>query len=215
MKTKLSAKDIFNTNRQIVDLGNSFEAQFLLMPYSADFYNAGEQWNYDVYDINGKRFLYGDRTPDPRKKNYSTEVMKKCAREARNLDHTDKEYRSKHERLMEIFCDSIDRGIHDPAPVTSFANFKRQLSEQKEMFPDKSLTQIGKELLDEIPYGKKTEEIKGKINVGLMKVMEKYKGLMSRARPGMKMEACLKLVCVEQSKKNAREKKMEAPGRSM
>ncbi len=202
MKVQISKRDVFNTTRKIVDLGNSFEAQFLLHPYQADFYNAGEQWNYDVYDINGKRFLYGDRTPDPWHKNYSTEIMKKYAGEARKLDVTDKEYRAKHDRLMELFCESIDRGIHDPAPVTSFANFKRQLSEQHDMFPNKSLSQIGKELLEEVPYGKKSGEIKEKINAGLKKLMEKNAGMMSRAREGKEMDAVLFLAVVEHNKKN-------------
>lgn len=59
----------------MVDLGHIFEAQFLLKYYERVGYNAGEQWNYDIYDINGKRFLYGDRTPDL-KNNYSTEILK-------------------------------------------------------------------------------------------------------------------------------------------
>ena len=216
MTPRYTRQDVFRTTYEMVDLGHIFEAQFLLKYYERVGYNAGEQWNYDIYDINGKRFLYGDRTPDL-KNNYSTEILKKCGREAQKLSWTDPDYQKKADKLMQEFCDSIDKGIHDPSPVTSFANFRRQLVEQKKMFPQKSLTDIAKELYNEIPY-KKKDEVKVSIDAGFHKIMEKYAGLMSKAKPGMEMEACLKQVEIEgkhllKNKENKRQK--EEPGRSM
>lgn len=169
MKLHIKLKDVFNTPNTVVDMGNSFEFQFLVSQLSPQFYNAGIYgWNYDVYDFKGFRFLYGDRTPMRGRQNWSTKVLRPLARASRAISFSDENWTQRKDECLEKFCESIRKGIHDPEPVTSYGNFKRQLVEQKGMFPEESLVSIAKELLDEIPY-KKRSEVEAKIRAGFAK----------------------------------------------
>lgn len=169
MKTHIAAKNVFNTIYTVVDMGNSFDFQFLANHISPQFYNAGTfGWNYDVYDFKGFRFLHGDRTPMKGRQNWSTKALKSMARVSRGISYADEDWKERKDACLEKFCDSIRRGIRDPEPVTSYGNFKRQLVEQKGMFPDESFASIAKELLDNIPYKRKAE-VEGKIREGLLK----------------------------------------------
>lgn len=218
MKTEMKSKDVFNTTNIVVDLGQSVEAQNLLSGFSPDYYNAGYLGhNFDIYDINGIRFLLGGRTPDPwqyKRTTYSTEILKKCSKEMYSLDSTARDYQEKKLRIMEVFCNSIERGIHDPKPVTSWPNFKRQLAEQKAMFPNKTLTLIGKELLEEVPSGKNSGEIKERICDGIQKVIDAHPELGVPGQPERKMEGALRIIHDEQAKKNERDHRLtKEPGR--
>lgn len=169
MKRHIKPKDIFNTPNTVVDMGNSFEFQFLVSQLSPQFYNAGTcGWNYDVYDFKGFRFLYGDRTPMGGRQNWSAKVLRPLARESRAISISDENWTQRKDECLEKFCESIRKGIHDPEPVTSYRNFKRQLVEQKKMFPEESFASIAKELLGNVPY-KRKKEVEGKIREGLLK----------------------------------------------
>ncbi len=220
MKPEFSTSDVFRTNNTIVSLHNRLEGYKLLAPFKPDGYNSGKYgWNYDIYDINGVRFLLGDREPDMPYK-YSTVLLNKYASEMDALDReitaSDyKKYREAAEKIIEQFCTSIKKGIHDPAPVTSFSNFKKQLVEQHDMWPEKSYCQISKELLDEVPYSTKTESIKNKINKGIKKEYERVSELQSEsASENVKIEFALKVITAKQRKLNHNKEQTQKNTRS-
>ena len=104
---------------------------------------------------------------------------------------------------------SNKKGIRDPAPVTSFANFKKQLVEQQDMWPEKSLLAIAKELLDSVPLSKK-KEVKEKINNGIKKEYEKVSGLQSEsASENVKMEFALKVIAAKQRELNQKKEQSQ------
>ncbi len=164
MDRQLTRTEVFQTANKIIALGHNFEAQFLLQPYKRTGFTAGNfGWNYDVYDINGIRFLYGDREPDGYDK-FSTPLLKELGTKARNLGN---DYDG-IKKLMDEFCDSIDRGIKDPDVIKSVAGFKRELVDQKKQNPDKTLIQIAKELGSYY----QNSEVKNKVNDFLKKTIQ-------------------------------------------
>ena len=215
MTPEFSTSDVFRTNNIIVSLHNRFEGYKLLAPFERDGYNSGRfGWNYDIYDINGIRFLLGDREPDMLY-NYSTVLLNKYAMEIDALDHGDyNKYKDAAGKILKQFCDSIKKGIHDPAPVTSFANFNKQLVEQQDMWPEKSLLALAKELLDSVPLSKE-KEVKEKINNGIKKEYEKVSGLQSEsASENVKMEFALKVITAKQRELNQKKEQNQENTRS-
>lgn len=201
MKLHIKPKDVFNTPNTVVDMGNPFEFQFLVSQLSPQFYNAGTYgWNYDVYDFKGFRFLYGDRTPTGGRQNWSTKILRSLARASRAISFSDENWTQRKDECLEKFCESIRKGIHDPEPVTSYGNFKRQLVEQKGMFPEESFASIAKELLDNVPY-KRKKEVEGKIRAGLLKDAS-FEGLSEASfapTPSLSLESALEAVAKKET----------------
>ncbi len=214
MKRHINPKDVFNTLNTVVDMGNSFEFQFLVSQLSPQFYNAGTfGWNYDVYDFKGFRFLYGDRTPMGGRQNWSTKILRSLARASRAISFAEENYEKKKDECLEKFCESIRKGIHDPAPVTSYGNFKRQLVEQKGMFPEESFASIAKELLGCVPY-KRKKEVEGKIREGLLKDAS-FDGLSEASfvpGPSVSLERALEAVAKKEKARAGKAAAREAEG---
>ena len=174
---KFTKSDVYRTNRQVIKVGMSFESQFLFQAYTREGWNEGVQWNYDIYDIGGKRFLWGNVEPD--RHIFSTKILEEIglkARETSNIINAEERQEAVN-KLLKEFCDSIDKGIHDPSPITSFNSFAKNLSEQHDFFPEKSLIEISKELLEKhIHYNwNKPEEkqaVKDKISLKMKKYMD-------------------------------------------
>lgn len=134
MTPRMTKSDAMNLNDKVIDLSPFFEAQYLLKFADRVGYNAGNLgWNYDVYDVNGITILYGDRTPDFRERNFSSEILKKLASQAENLRFTTPEYQKKGESLLKEFTDSVHAGIKDPSPIKNWNQFKKQLIAQVDM----------------------------------------------------------------------------------
>ena len=176
MTPKFSKSDAYRTTNKIVGICNEEWIQFLLKDETRDGeYEGRNYWDcFDIYDVNGIRFHIGNGASQTN--NYSSEILSKLGKEAQSIGRWTDEDIKKRKELLKQFCTSIEKGIHDPAPVTTFGNFKKQLVEQHNMWPEKSFCQISKELLEYIPNlypYTRTEEIKNKINDGLKKELEK------------------------------------------
>ena len=142
MSREMNTSEVFRTTSKIIALRNNCEAQFLFKPYERTGYTAGKYgWNYDVYDINGIRFLWGDREPDGYD-NFSAKILNKLGNQARALGN---DYDG-IKKLMDEFCESIEHGIKDPHEIKSVVGFKKELVDQKRQNPDKPLIQVAKEL---------------------------------------------------------------------
>ncbi len=177
MTPKFSKSDAYRTANKIVGICNIDRIQFLLMGVPQDgWYEGRNYWNcFDIYDVNGIRFHIGNGATETN--NYSSTLLTKLGNEAQKLSGWDDATKKKRAELLKEFTDSIEKGIHDPSPVTSFANFKRQLVEQKDMWPNKDIREVAKELFDEIPYSWTDEaktELNTKINNGVEKIINKY-----------------------------------------
>lgn len=179
MSVKITKSEAYNLNNTTICLGNSFEGQFLVNWLTPKFYNAGTQWNFDVYEYKDTTLIYGNEFPS---KNFSSKIMKECANEMRNVKCiSGEEDKAKREEILDKFIDSVNRGIHDPSQILNFNQYKKNLYEQHQMFPEKSLLEIGKELTDYIPnivptkggwaWGK--SDAKQKVTDGLQKYIEK------------------------------------------
>ncbi len=165
MDKQLNTSEVVKTSNKIIALNNNFEAQFLLAPYERTGYTAGVYgWNYDVYDINGIRFLRGDREPNGYD-NFSTKILNKLGNQARALGN---DYDG-IKKLMDEFCESIARGITDPHEIKSIAGFKKELVDQKRQHPNKPLILIAGELNSYY----QNREVRDKVNDFLKKTIEK------------------------------------------
>ena len=165
MNREMNTSEIFGTASKIIALQHNCDAQFLLKPYERTGYTAGKYgWNYDVYDINGIRFLWGDREPDGYD-NFSKKNLTKLGNQARALGN---DYDG-IKKLMDEFCDSIDRGITDPHEIKSIAGFKKELVGQKSQHPNKPLILIAGELNSYY----QNREVRDKVNDFLKKTIEK------------------------------------------
>ena len=182
MNREMNTSEIFGTASKIIALQHNCDAQFLLKPYERTGYTTGKYgWNYDVYDINGIRFLWGDREPNGYD-NFSTKILNKLGNQARALGN---DYNG-IKKLMDEFCDSIEHGITDPHVIKSVAGFKKELVDQKKQTPDKPLIQIAKELNDYY----QNHEVRDKVNdflkssiekTGLSKTEKTQEGQISKA----------------------------------
>lgn len=172
MTPKFSKEDAYRTNYPIIKLPEG-AAQALFKDFPRDGYYEGQNyWNcYDIYDINGIRFFSGNFGYD--EKTYSYKLLKKLEDDIRK-NHTsfskeDIEYRK---AKMEEFCESIKKGIHDPAPVKSYPSFIKNLSEQKNMNPEIKTSEIAASLCNEYIHSS-TEEGKKQIQEKIQKELKK------------------------------------------
>ena len=213
MTPKFSKSDVFRTNNKIVGLAGGFaefHSQFLLQGEErTGTYEGRSYFNcYDIYDVNGIRFLVGNGAPDTH--NYSKQVLKELGTRAKELTGWTQEAINERKRLLGKFCDSIKNGIRDPEPVTSFGYFKKQLVEQKKMWPDKSYCEISKELLEETSE----ESIKEKINAGIKKVYDRMTSLQKKDTPEeKKMEFTLQTIAVVEKGRQEEKEKNQNPER--
>lgn len=181
MKVKITKSEAYNLNNTTICLGNSYEGQFLVNWLTPQFYNAGVQWNFDVYDYKGTTLIYGNEFPS---KNFSSRIMKEAANEMRTLRSLTweswEEERVKREEILDKFIDSVKQGIHAPSQILNFNQYKKNLYEQHQMFPEKSLLEIGKELTEYIPdricvkNSWRKVDAKEKVNEGLSKYTQKF-----------------------------------------
>ncbi len=168
MSREMNTSEVFRTSNKIIALQHNCDAQFLLRPYERTGYTTGRYgWNYDVYDINGIRFLWGDREPEGWD-NFSTKILNKLGNQARALGN---DYDG-IKKLMGEFCDSIERGITDPHVIKSVIGFKKELVDQKRQNPDKPLIQVAKELNGYY----QNWQVRDKVNDFLKKTIEKTGG---------------------------------------
>lgn len=194
MSYKFTKSEVYRTNYQVIKIGQPFEAQYLFREYQREGWNEGIQWNYDIYDINGKRFLVGNVEPDTHI--FSMKKLKELGLAARNASNIEGDYSGEKRReainkLMEDFCSSIDKGIHDPSKITAYPTFIKNLSEQKEMFPEKSFETIADELYNNSIDGntkEKREEVQAKIDAELKKLCLKYSNAMRKIPDNQKKE---------------------------
>lgn len=164
MTPRWTTKEAKDLNNRIVDVSFSDQIQHLLKFFNRVGYNAGPLgWNYDIYNENNVTIVYGDRVPDSIKYNCSREIVAKVSDVAKNLSWSNDD-KLKAVKLMKEFTDSIHAGIHDPTPINNFTQFKKQLVEQKDMWPEKSFVEIGKILNSAI-----TKNGKEPVNTGLGK----------------------------------------------
>ena len=216
---KMNKEDVYRTNNKIVKLGNCFEAQFLFKDYNkTGSYEGQNYWNcYDVYDINGIRFLYGNGiTTDETK--FSMKLLKDTAIKMSNIWSFKKEDIELRKMLMDNLCDSIHKGIHDPAIIKSFTGFKKELASQKQMYPHKTLTEIAGELVNYFDSNNLTK-VTDEVNNGINKIITSFTGTLSKEDFGVKLESALNIIYEkelkkEQTKKISNEKKLELPSRS-
>lgn len=170
MTPKFSKQDAYRTSDTIVGICNENYIQHLLRGTDRTAeYEGVNYWNcFDIYDIDGIRFHVGNGANQT--KNYSSELLKNLGEQARELHGWDELSVNKRKELLKEFCDSIHKGIHDPSPINNFTQFKKQLVEQKDMWPEKSWTEIGKLLNDCV-----TNKGKEPVNTGLGKAMMESK----------------------------------------
>lgn len=169
MTPKFSKQDAYRTSKTIVGLAGSpyeFYAQFLFKGEDrVGEYEGQNYWNcFDIYDVNDIRFHIGNGAKNT--KNFSYNVLKELGEKAEKLHGWSNEDIIQRKELLKEFCDSIHKGIHDPSPINNFTQFKKQLVEQKDMWPEKSWTEIGKLLNDCV-----TNKGKEAVNAGLGKAM--------------------------------------------
>lgn len=177
MTPNFSKSDAYRTANKIVGICNEDRIQFLLMGVSKDgWYEGRNYWNcYDIYDVNGIRFHIGNGASETN--NYSKKLLTKLGNEAQKLHGWDDATKKKRAELLKEFTDSIEKGIRDPSPVTSLQNFKKQLVEQKDMWPNKDIREVAKELFNEIPSDWTEEsklDLNYKINNSLEKTIKKH-----------------------------------------
>lgn len=180
MTPKFSKADAFRTTDKIVSLGNSYESQYVIRGLEKiGEYEGVNYWNcFDIYEANGIRFFQGEGCPQLSESFNS--IVKLCGKEIDNKCRGwSEEDVQKRKGLIEALCNNIKAGRHDPSKVTSFGNFKKQLVEQKKLWPDKSFISISKELLAHVPLlypYTRTEEIKDKINSGINAEINRLSG---------------------------------------
>ena len=217
MTPKFSKSDVVRTSYKTVSLCNSEWAQFILkdVPITGE-YEGKNYWNcFDIYDYGEKgiRFLVGNGAPYYETNKYSSDLLQHYGLEIRNnYNGTSKEEKAKRKELLDAFCDSINNGIHDPLPVTSFANFKKQLVEQKKMWPDKSYCSISQRLLNSVS----NKEIKTKINEGIKAVYDKVTPMQQKnTSEEEKIEFTLKIIASEQRIMNLKKEQKNNYDRSI
>lgn len=154
MTYKFSKSDVYRTTDTIVSLGNIYEAQYLIRGMNKiGEYEGQNYWNcFDIYEYNGIRFLHGEGVSVS--DNFSHKIMKETGINIDKAYYTcssTDEYRSKIKELLDTFCNSINKGIHDPSPILNFNQYKKNLYEQHNFYPEKPLLQIAQELNKYIP----------------------------------------------------------------
>lgn len=180
---RLRRKDVENMNPSVIDVG--YHAQTLLRSFEpvgyvhSDFYG----FSYYVYDING--FTVIDKNGDSFKNEarISYDVLDNLEKKAEQLatnnaygnytDEVARKEKSDMQALFTQFTDSVKQGIHDPSQILTFADYKRELIDQKKQHPEKDLISISSMLFKDYLR----PEAKEKINAALGKKMEKYKSL--------------------------------------
>lgn len=207
MTPKFSKSDVFRTTHKTVSLCNSEWAQYILkdIPLSGEYCGTNYWNNIEVYDYAEKdiRFLVGNGAPYYETDKYCSSILKQYGEEIKKyFSGWTKEDKAKRKELLDAFCDSINNGIHDPLAVTSFGNFKKQLVEQKAMWPEKSYCCIAKELMDAVPNlypHSRTEEIRNKINSGIKALYDKVTTMQkSDTSKEKKMEFTLNIIASKQ-----------------
>lgn len=201
MVVKFSRSDVGRTNDIIVSLGNSYLGQFIV----GDLVKTGEYegenyWNcFDIYDYNGIRFLYGNGKP--MSDNFSHRLFKKTAVELRAVSGWSKEDIEKRKNILDAFCTTIRKGIHDPSPVNSFRSFKKNLIEQHSFFPDMNLADVAKLSLS-ATLVKDYDRITAYINNCLSNLIKKHPEQFKNLDENSKYNASLEYIIEEDRAKN-------------
>ena len=208
------------TNKIVVEIPETFESQFLFNHLNKIGSYEGQNYynSFDVYEVGNVRFLYGNFPRD--NKAFSSKLLKEVGLKSRdiwnNAFHNDI-YISSETRVNEIkklaedFATSIEKGIHDPGPIKSFVSYKRNLCEQKDFFPDKSLLKIASELIEEIE-GENSVEIKNKINEGLNKIISSLSKDMNQQPYDIQLNVALNEI-YNNEKLKQKNKNIEVKGR--
>lgn len=188
MKIEMTKSDVESEFSKVVVLHGGQQKFINLLkravePYG---YNAGVYgWNYDVYKINGIGFAEGYRIPNFRNEaRYSQEIMDNAVEKAEEVVKNNRKpenipsYNYEKEKsevldALKVFTDSVRQGIHDPSVIRTFADYKRELVDQKKQHPHEDILTAAKRL-DSHFYD---EEARKKINGELKKQMENYEAV--------------------------------------
>lgn len=217
MATKFSKADVYRTNNIVVSLCNSEYAQDIVKCFDRiGEYEGQNYWNcFDIYDIDGIRFLVGNGAPYYQTNKYNRELLKQTSKEIRNINSWTENNIQKQKELVYKFCDSIKKGIHDPSVINSFQSYKKNLCEQIDFFPDKPLLKVASELTNYINIKNETE-IKQKINDGINKVISTLDKNILQQPYDIQLDAALKKIYTNEKtrQQNKNTKEREKHGRN-
>ncbi len=130
-------------------------------------YEGANYWNcFDIYEANGIRFFYGNGVSETN--NFSTELLNKYGKQINEIDGWTEEAINKRKEIVKQFCESIKKGIHDPSPIKNWSQFKKNLVQQMDFFPDKTAFDVAKELTDNWVVKEAKDEINSKLKVAML-----------------------------------------------
>lgn len=188
MKIEMTKSDVEDEFSKVVVLHGGQQKFINLLkravePYG---YNAGVYgWNYDVYKLNGIGLVEGYRIPNFRNEaRFSQEIMDNAVEKAEEVvknnrkpenipSYNYEKEKSEVKDALKVFTDSVRQGVHDPSVIRTFADYKRELVDQKKQHPHEDILTAAKRL-DSHFYD---EEARKKINGELKKQMENYEAV--------------------------------------
>ena len=134
MTPKFSKADAYRTDKPIVSLCNSYEAQYIIKDMNKiGEYEGVNYWNcFDIYEANGIRFFYGNGVGVTN--NYSTDILKNCASRIEKINGWSENDIQLRKNIVKEFTDSIHAGITDPSPIKNFTQFKKELVKQVDAY---------------------------------------------------------------------------------
>lgn len=217
MKTKMTKADVESEFSNVIVLYNyqTEAVNSIKKTFSPVGYNAGVYgWNYDVYDINGVGFVEGYRIPTfTNSARYSKEILNKVTnkideiwannRKSENIPSYN--YQKEQAEFLDAFkefTDSVKQGIHDPQRIHTFADYKRELIDQKNQHTEEDLILVAQRLSSYFS----DDEAKTKISDILSKKMQKLSSISDNKQ---KLNAVLNDIFNEKTIKKNPERKSE------
>jgi|GEM_PF-6902279 len=168
MTPKFSKADAYRTDKIIVSLCNEYEGQHIIKDMEKiGEYEEQNYWNcFDIYEANGVRFFYGNGVAQTN--NFSTELLNKYGKQINEIDGWTEDAINKRKEIVKQFCESIKKGIHDPSPIKNWSQFKKNLVQQMDFFPEKSAFEVAKILTDKWVVKEAKEEINSKLQAAML-----------------------------------------------
>lgn len=168
MTPKFTKADAYRTDKPIVSLCNSYEGQYIIKDMKKiGEYEGQNYWNcFDIYEANGVRVFYGNGVSPT--DNYNTEILKDCGKRLEELNGWSDETIHKRKEIVKEFTDSVLAGIKDPSPIKNWSQFKKNLVQQVDFFPKKSVLEIAKNLTDKWIVSEAKDEINSKLQSAMV-----------------------------------------------
>lgn len=168
MTPKFSKADDYRTDKPIVSLCNSYEGQYIVNAIEKiGEYEGQNYWNcFDIYEANGIRFFYGNGVSPTN--NFHSEILKDCGKRLEALSGWTDDVQQKRKEIVKEFTDSIHAGIKDPTPVKNWSQFKKNLVQQMDFFPEKKAFDVAKDLTDKWVLKEAKEEINTKLQAAML-----------------------------------------------